>query len=129
MLGALHKVALGTAPAQLALLFPLRGIVAERENRMLRYWRPLHNKQLATAAKFSSSDIMKRSLFGLCLCYNKLPQQLVDCKTVSLFQKTLQKGLLKYAERRAVHGNDWERLYSVNWRTLQRTQLDELFCL
>ena len=129
MLGALHKVTLGTAPAQLALLFPLRGIVAERENRMLRYWRPLHNKQLATAAKFSSSDIMKRSLFGLCLCYNKLPQQLVDCKTVSLFQKTLQKGLLKYAERRAVHGNDWERLYSVNWRTLQRTQLDELFCL
>ena len=37
---------------------------------------------------------MKRSLFGFALCYNKLSQQVVDSKSVSLFQAKLQQGLL-----------------------------------
>ena len=128
MLGALHKLCLGTAPPQLALLLPARGVVHEPAQRQrLRFWRPLHDKQLSTPCGFRSSDLMKRSLFGLALSYNTLPQAAVDCRTVKLFQKKLQLSLLCYAEHRAAQGKSWERLYSVHWRELPRTKLDELF--
>ncbi len=128
MLGALHKLSLGTAPPQLALLLPARGVVHEPAQRQrLRFWRPLHDKQLSTPCGFRSSDLMKRSLFGLALSYNTLPQAAVDCRTVKLFQKKLQLSLLCYAEHRAAQGKSWERLYSVHWRELPRTKLDELF--
>ena len=49
MLGARHKVTLGTAPEQLAVLLPRLGFVAEPLQRQrLRRWRPLHNMQLHT---------------------------------------------------------------------------------
>ncbi len=124
MLGALHKLSLGTAPQQLALLLPRRGLVHEPHRARLRHWRPLHGKQLSTPAHFRSSDLMKRSLFGLAHCYNALPQEAVDCKNVKLFQTQLQQSLLRYAECK---DGDWERLYSVNWRMIPRTKLDELF--
>ena len=75
MLGALHKLTLGTAPPQLANLLPCKGHVLEPASRQrLRGWRPLHTKQLETPAHFRSSDLMKRSLFCLALTYNQLPQ-------------------------------------------------------
>ena len=70
---------------------------------------------------------MKRSLFGLALCYNALPQICVDATTVQSPQAQLQKALLKYAERRSTAGSDWERFYSVDWRRFPRTKLDEFF--
>ena len=128
MLGLLHRVTLGLAPPQFATLFPVRGAVDEPALRhQLRYWRPLHSRQLTTPANFRSSDVLKRSVFGIALCYNKLPQRIVDSKTVKQFQSTLQHGLLCFAERRIAHGLGWERLFSADWRVLQRTQLDEYF--
>ena len=125
MLGALHKLNLGTAPAQLAALFPLLGTVPEHLSRQrLRGWRRLHNRQLSTPETFKSTDLMKRSLFGLARCYNTLPQCIADSGSVKLLQKRLQQALLRRAESGA---SDWQRLFSTTWRSLSRTQLDALF--
>ena len=69
---------------------------------------------------------MKRSCFGLALCYRKLPQDTVNAGNVQLFQRKLQRGLLHYAEQRDGLGLGWERLYNVDWRSLTRLALDEL---
>ena len=70
---------------------------------------------------------MKRSVFGLALCYNKLPQGVVELVSVKSFQHALQKALLNFAEKQAVVGGEWQRLFSVDWRRLSRRGLDELF--
>ena len=126
MLGSLHKLNLGTAPDQLAVLFPLVGTVTEPLSlQRVRAWRPLHSKQLHTPVTFESTDLMQRSLFGLARCYNALPQRLVDIGSVKGFQKALQDGLLRLAEQGAP---DWQTLYSTAWKRFRRrAKLDELF--
>ena len=125
MLGALHKINLGTAPPQLMALFPPRGPVVEPLARQrLRHWRPLHTRQLCTQASFTSTELMQRSVFGLARVYNLLPQSVVDSASVKLFQRTLQRALLRFAEAGA---DDWMSLYSAAWKRLPRTQLDSLF--
>ena len=125
MLGALHKINLELAPPQLAALFPRLGSISEPLSRQrLRFWRPLHSKQLSTHATFTSSQVFKRSLFGLVSCYNTLPQDLADLDTVKALQRRLQAALLRFAELGAV---DWPRLYSTAWKRFPRTKLDELF--
>ncbi len=126
MLGTLHKLTLGTAPAQLAALLPVLGAVHEPAQRQgLRRWRPLHTKQLYTPVTFTSSDLAKRSLLGLVHTYNALPQSVVDSPTVSLFQKRLQRALLRFGDCGAPN---WQRLYSDAWKGLPRQQLDALCC-
>ncbi len=114
MLGALHRITLGLAPPQMAILFPGIGAIAEPAARQnLRYWRPRHNRQLATPVTFRSSDVLQRSVFGLVGCYNRLPQQVVDISCVKGFQRCLQFALLQSAE----FGLDnWRNMYSVEWR-------------
>ncbi len=129
MLGMLHKVALGIAPPQLAALFPVKGVVVEDwQVRRLRYWRPLHTRQLSTPADQYSSQRMQLSLFGLVRCYNLLPQRAVDHKTVQGFQRCLQEALKVYATS-AEASTDWQDLYSTGWKryTRTRTALDRLF--
>ena len=122
MLGVLHKVNLGTAPPQLAALFHRIGLLEEPpEIRKLRFWRQLNNKQLATPVDPASSEVLRRSVFGLMRCYNKLPQIMVDATTIKLLQRELQLGLLRYAERGA---DDWKTLYSAGWKVLPRTHFD-----
>ena len=128
MLGLVHRIALGLAAPQLASLLPVRGMVSEPAQRQrLRYWMPLHNKQAYTRANVRSSAVMKRLVFGIALCYNNLPQRMIDHNSVNVFQSALQQGLLRFAELRVAQGCDWERLYLMDWRRLQRTHLDELF--
>ena len=126
MLGVLHKVTLGIAPAQLAALFPLRGSVVEhRCAHRMRYWRPLHSCQLLSHAERDSTETMRRSLFGLVHCYNLLPQGVVDSRSVKVFQGKLQVALGVYAAQSP--DGDWPRLYSRGWRSLERRALDRLF--
>ena len=126
MLGALHRVALGLAPPQLAALFPLRGTVPEPWHMgRHRNWRPLHNRQLTSLAPFRCTEVMSRSLFGVVPCYNKLPQSVVALKTVKSFQRNLQKALKLY--ERQTPGDDWSALYSAGWKRLTRLQLDTFF--
>ena len=99
MLGVLHKINLGIAPPQLQALFPKLGDIEELPMRQrLRHWRPLRSKQVSTHANFSSSNVLKRSLFGLVHCYNILPQHVVDASSVQLFQRKLQERLLQHAD-------------------------------
>ena len=125
MLGLLHKINLGEAPLQLQALFPKTGLVPELPGRRrLRFWRPLHSKQLATPVDWASSEVLKRSLFGLVRCYNKLPQKLVDASTVKALQRDLQLGLLHCAE---LGLNNWQSLFSSGWKELPRTKFDSVF--
>ena len=125
MLGALHKLNLGLAPKQMQELFPLVGTRVEPLwKHRLRWWRPLHNKQLQTPATYRSSDVMKRSVFGLANLYNALPQFVVDKTSVKAFQKTLQDALSKLA---AANTEEWQTLYSCGWRRFPRAKLDRLF--
>ena len=125
MLGLLHRVNLGKAPGQLEALFPRLGAVEEPLWRQrVRRWRPLHTKQLHTAATHYSSDTMGRSIFGLARCYNVLPQEVVDFSSVKLFQRALQGALLRLARLGAP---EWQRLYDGVWKRFPRTKLDELF--
>ena len=112
MLGVLHNINLGGAPSQLqALAQELPG------RRRLRFWRPLHSKQLATPVDGASSEVLKRSLFGLVHCYNKLPQKLVDATTVKALQRDLQLGLLHCAE---LGLGNLHLLFSTGWKELPR---------
>ena len=125
MRGFLRKSNMRLALQQLQALFPKLGRANEVPRiQTLRHWRPLHTKQLATRASFSSSNVLKRSLFGLVHCYNRLPQYLVDMSSVKLFQRNLQIGILQHAELGAV---DWQALYLTGWRQLPMTKLDKLF--
>ena len=127
MLGALHKVTLGLAPPQLAAFFPraiVRTISFDRQR--LRQWRPLHDKLLHSECVIASTDIMRRSLFGLVHTYNRRPQDIVDSITIKSFQRSLQEALKVYASSPTAP-DDWQRLYSVGWRRLSLAQLDGLF--
>ena len=125
MLGALHKITLGIAPGQLSALFPILGTVAEPlMARRLRGWKPRHDRQLGTPASFMSSDRMKRSMFGLCRCYNLLPQELVSLPSVKLLQRHLQMGLRRCAQ---TGSEDWHELLSQKWSRLPRQDFHALF--
>ena len=125
MLGALHKINLEKAPLQFTVLFPRVGSVVEPLLRQrLRFWRPLHSKQLGTLASFTSSEVMKRSVFGLAHCYNALPQRVADTTSVKLFQRELQCALLKLAERECA---DWPQMFAGIWKRFPRSKFDELF--
>ena len=127
MLGALHKVTIGTAHAQLRLLFPLLAApptVPNNWQQRLRNLRALHDRQLSTAATPFSTDTFGRSLFGLVNLYNRLPQHLVECTSVKLFQRKLQFGLRRQADTETA---DWQQLYSTGWKRLSLPQLDAVF--
>ena len=129
MLGALHKVTLGVAPAQLMALFPPRAAPAPSrfghfDRQRLRYWRPLHTRQLHSEAGFQASDTLQRSLFGLVHCYNRLPPALVAEKTVKSFQRKLQWGLQNCANSGTPA---WPQLFSSLWRQMPLAQFDSFF--
>ena len=57
----LHRIVLGLAPPQAAVLFPVIGAVIEPAGRQrLTYWRSLRNRQISTAAIVSFTDVFQR---------------------------------------------------------------------
>ena len=125
MMGAFHKITLGIAPSQLAALFSVFGIVPEPPvARNLRGWRLLRNRQLSTPASPMSSAVMKHSVFGICRCYNRLPQHIVDLRSAQLLQRHLQLGLRRFVETGA---EDWQGLFSQMWCRVSRQRFNALF--
>ena len=125
ILGVFHKIRLGIASTQISTLFPLIGVIEEPLIRQrLRYWRPLHNKQLFAEAQFNSSDLMMRSAFGLVHCYNRLPQHMIDLPNVQVFQRKLQNAVLQAA---LLGMEDWQHLFSIRWKQLTMRDFDNLF--
>ena len=125
ILGMLHRIVLGLAPPQAAGLFPVIGAVVEPAGRQrLRYWRPLHDRQISTAAIFASTDVFQRSAFGLARCYNRLPQEIVELSNVKDFQKRLQHTLMNFLESGA---DNWSKLFSTQWRMMRPDVFHALF--
>ena len=125
MLGALHKLNLGTAPPQMFELFPPAGPPrAISQFPALRRLRQFHNKQIFTHSKYNSTEVMKNSVFGLVHCYNALPQWVVDIPSVKVFQRHLQRALLHFAHTGA---DDWPKLFSAAWKRFPRTFMDDFF--
>ena len=91
MLGLVHRIALGLASPQLASLLPFRGMVSEVAQRQkLRYLKPLRNNQISTPANLRSSAVIKRSVFGIARCFNKLSQRMIDNNSVKVLQPAVQ---------------------------------------
>ena len=89
MLGVLHKINLGTAPA------PLQNLIQRSVCNLRTYGFyngvPYHNKQLHDSVGSNSPVLLKRSLFGLVHVYNRLTQEVVDARSVQIFQRMLQR--------------------------------------
>ena len=62
-----------------------------------RFARCLHNKQLHDQASGTVTELFRRSIFGYIAIYNRLPQEIVDIKSVKAFQARLQSAIVKLA--------------------------------
>ena len=97
MLGLLHRISLGLAPAQLCDLFPKDDAVRRGHvfGTRLSSFVQRHDRQFLD--RDSHTETFRRSVFGLVSSYNLLPQEIVDISTVKMFQQRLQKSVLKAA--------------------------------
>ena len=107
MLGLIHRTVLKMGPCHFQEWFYLDTTEQHNHNTRLRSGR--HTKQLHDYIDGTQSVMLKHSVLGLVLVYNKLPQHVVDAPTVSKFQKMLQHELKCKADKR-VH--NWANLYS-----------------
>ena len=87
MLGMIHRAALQLGPTQFWQWFRL---APNRERRTTRLAARRHNKQLVDMCDGSQSALLARSAFGLVKVYNLLPQDVIDKRSVKLFQNALQ---------------------------------------
>ena len=105
ILGLLHKRVLGLSHPMFQTLLPFCSDVPGA-------WSPGdHNKQLyghLPEANFQLA-LFCRSIFGMTYVYNRLPQEIVDNQTVSLFQNSLTR----IAREMCENGDpDWIHLFS-----------------
>ena len=107
MLGLVHRTVLGVGPPQFRHWFFQ---VATSGSRLTRRASGLHDKQLYDYLSGEHSELLRRSALGLPRVYNSLPQHVVNCKSVRLFQKALQ-GLVKRAAKGGEDG--WQTKYST----------------
>ena len=103
LLGLLHRIVLGQAPAQFSEIVRL----ADRPvfPRSMRAPEGRHTRQLHDPTCGAESRMLQRSWLRLIYTYNLLPQAFVDKKTVSLFQRSLQKAVANAA---VAGGNRWD---------------------
>ena len=79
-IGILHKRVLGLCHSGVKQLLP-----------MSAHAGPWHSKQLdcRIAGVITQHNLYFRSLFGMAMVYNRLPEHIVNLPTVSAFQETL----------------------------------------
>ena len=122
MLGLLHRVVLGTAPAPLAALFPR--MTTARFPRDTRGAAHRHDRQLFDRCDGTQPPMFLRSIFGLVYTYNLLPQHVVIECDLPRFQRKLQ-----IAVRRALATGlqQWPTLFRVGIRNMAVEQFQGLF--
>ena len=128
MLGVLYKVARDTAPTELKRLFPngpqrLPNPYPVRETGF-RLTRASHKKQLQTLCTPFSTERLRRSIFGMVELFNALPEWVVEVPNVKLFQKVLQKGVLRHS---ASYPETWQNLLRDGWKQLTCLRFDSTF--
>ena len=104
MLGIIYRSTLNDAgPPQFATYFYLEP--ARDTGHATRLTDARHSRQLKEHRTTDSSELLKRSIFGLTAVYNLLPEEAVQFDTVKDFQGYLQELVLI----RAISGcNDWQ---------------------
>ncbi len=121
-LGVLHKRVLGFLPAAIAEMLPFGP-----ESRTVHRTRLLssrHDHQLCDPIRGVETQIFKRSIFGYIAIYNRLPQHVVETKTVKGFQHVLQNALRQCARRDSAN---WTQMYSYRSRTLDIARFQRYF--
>ena len=91
MLGLIHRVVLGEAPAQFEKF--IRRATHQVFPRDARGSELRHEKQLWDPIDGTETAMMRRSLFGRIYTYNLLPAIVVNANSVKRFQRQLQNGL------------------------------------
>ena len=81
MLGVLHEIVLGLTHPALSVLFPRNPAPPAHFNSKALYDRG--------GDVIFNRNVFNRSLFGLVAVYNRLPQIIVDFKTITDFQSAL----------------------------------------
>ena len=101
MLGVIHRSVLGLGPRQFDDFFKRKAIT---EKYPTRGASRRHNKQLVDIRDGKFLEVQRRSALGLVWVYNRLPEDIVDSKSVAGFQGKLQD----LVKARAVCGcDDW----------------------
>ena len=107
MIGLIHKCVLGLAHPHLIKLL-VRPVTGTRHHST-RWNSTLHNKQIVDVAGTRHSDQAHRSVFGLIKIYNRLPQYVVNCTSISTFQCKLTDII----KEQCLEGNvDWASYFS-----------------
>ena len=124
MLGLIHRCVLGLGPEQFREFFKMKASSAHPDGRNTL---TRHNLQVETHRNGKFLDMLKWSVLGLVDIYNLLPQNVVNAKTVRLFQRRLQDMLREVAKN---ENAQWGNLFSprlelwnhplVNWRSYKK---------
>ena len=85
-LGVIHRRVLGISPAPISALLPFDERAPAYATRRVAH---SHDKQLVDRAAGLATELFKRSVFGYVGVYNRLPQAVVNTKTVKEFQRCL----------------------------------------
>ena len=109
MLGALWKIAHGTAHKLLRELFPMCGFVSMLHNTRGAARR--HNLRFVDRCVGDQLEQFSRSLFGLVRVWNDLPVYIVEITSVKAFQSKLAQCARKACEEDAV---GWASMYSTD---------------
>ena len=92
MLGLVHRTVLGGGPPHFGAWFYTEARTAVYNTRQQAR---AHGQQLHDYVDGSHTELLRRSALGLPRVYNKLPESVVNSKTVKSFQKSLQERVLK----------------------------------
>jgi hypothetical protein len=122
MLGLIHRVVLGDAPPQFSEY--IRPATFVSFPRGLRHACGRHTRQLHDPMDGTQINMVTRSVLGLVYVYNLLPQHVVDCTSVSAFQKKLQGGVK--AAARAGHER-WDELLRSGVKFLSVSSFQSYF--
>ena len=96
MLGLLYKVSRGVAPMAIQKLFSMNPCSLHNHG-----FAPLdsrHQYQIHDPVEVGHPAIIRRSIFGLIRIFNKLTADLVEAKSVRIFQRSLQRLALNDAK-------------------------------
>ena len=119
MLGLIYRITYGQAPDQLTELFPLQ----ERSSRYNTRLESCRHRFQIIERSFRT-DVFQRSIFGLIVIWNLLPEDVNISKSVHLFQSKLQKALKKAI---ALDIDRWQMIFSPVERVLDVFRFQALF--
>ena len=122
MMGVIHWSVLGKGPAQFSQF--IRAEEVPPFPRSLRARALRHSRQLHDPMDGTQSNSLRRSMLSLIYTYNLLPQATVECKTVSTFQRQLQRAILHACDR-GIH--DWKCLWQCGVKRISVETFHSLF--